>query len=55
MMDASEIIGELKVIRAEIGELRQDIGRYRGFVGGVVWGLSALAGAVGFIWGMLKG
>lgn len=54
-METKVIVAELRAIRAEIAELREDIDHYRGFVGGVVWCLSAVAGAVGFMWGVLKG
>lgn len=54
-MDVEGIVEELRAIRGDIAQLREDMGHYRGFVVGAAWGLSALAGAVGFIWGILKG
>lgn len=50
-----DVVAELRAIRQEIADLREDIETYRGFIGGVAWCLSALAGVVGFLWGMIKG
>lgn len=47
------IVEELRGIRQDIADLREDIDNYKGFVGGVAWCLSALAGGIGFLWGML--
>ena len=54
-MEVDAIVAELQAIRLDIGKLREDIDRYRGFIGGVAWALSALAGMVGFVWGVIKG
>lgn len=53
-MDVNGIVVELRAIRLEIAELREDIDRYRGFIGGVAWCLSAIAGFIGFIWGLFN-
>lgn len=53
-MVIDDIVAELRAIRLEIADLREDIDRYRGFIGGVAWCLSALAGFVGFLWGLLN-
>ena len=50
-----DVVVELRAIRQEISDLREDIEKYRGFISGVEWCLSALAGMVGFLWGMVKG
>ncbi len=49
-----EIIRELRQIRTEVHELREDMQRYKGFVGGVMWCMSALTAMVGFAWGALS-
>lgn len=52
-MDMERIVAELHAIREEIASLREEMHRYRGFVGGVAWCMAAFSGAVGFLWGML--
>ncbi|NBX86886.1 MAG: hypothetical protein EBQ80_06635 [Proteobacteria bacterium] len=53
MMDMERVVAELQTIRGEIASLREEMHRYRGFVGGVAWCMAALSGLVGFLWGML--
>lgn len=53
-MESREIIGEIRQIRFEIRELKEELQRYKGFVGGVAWCLSALTAVVGFVWGTLS-
>jgi hypothetical protein len=50
-----EIVCELRKIAGEVRALRDELERYKGFVGGVAWCLSALTAFVGFAWGMLSG
>jgi len=37
---------EIKEMRKEIAELKELVGRYKGFLGGMVFVISAIAGAV---------
>lgn len=53
-MDTKEIIGEIRQIRFEVRELKEELQRYKGFVGGVAWCLSALTALVGFVWGSIS-
>jgi len=52
-MDLSELLAEIRSLRADVQAIREEIGCYRGFVGGVVWTFSGVAALVGFIWGIL--
>jgi hypothetical protein len=54
-MENQEIVFELRKIAGEVRALRDELERYKGFVGGVAWCLSALTAFVGFTWGMLSG
>lgn len=54
-MESREIIAEVRKIAAEVKGLREELERYKGFVGGVAWCLSALTALVGFVWGTLNG
>jgi hypothetical protein len=40
---------ELKEVRKDIRELRQEVTKYKGFVGGVLWTAAALFAAFQFI------
>ncbi len=46
---------ELKEIRSEIKELKQEFSRYKGFLGGVLWAASATGAAVVFLINWIKG
>lgn len=37
----------LTEVRQEVRELRQEVSRYKGFIGGVLWVVSALSAGVG--------
>ena len=52
-MDLSELLTEIRTLRKDVQGIREEIGHYRGFIGGVVWTFSGLAALVGFIWGVL--
>jgi len=49
------IINEIHDIRAEIKELREEITRYKGFLGGVMWSFAALSAAVHFVLQWIRG
>lgn len=52
-MQIEQIIDELRDMRGDIKQLRTELERYKGFVGGVLWCVSAIAASVGFVWGVL--
>lgn len=52
-MDTQEIMTEIRALRADMAALREDFNHYRGFAGGVLWCFSAVAGFVGFVWGVV--
>lgn len=56
-MDAFEqsISQEIKEIHLEIKEIRHEVTKYKGFVGGVVWTVSALTLAIQLVYNYLKG
>lgn len=54
-MRLMDVMAEVRELRTDVQGLKQELQRYKGFVGGVVWCLSALAATVGFVWGMLWG
>lgn len=43
------IINEIHDIRGEIRELKLELSRYKGFLGGVMWAIAALSTGVHFI------
>jgi hypothetical protein len=53
-MNELEMLGEIKEIRREVHDLRVELTRYKGFVGGVLWCVSGTAALLGFVWGMLS-
>ena len=52
-MELSELIEELRGLRMDVRDMREEMARYRGFVAGVAWCFAAVAGFVGFVWGIL--
>ena len=54
MREMEQILIELKEIRVDVHILRDELQRYKGFVGGVMWCVSALTAMVGFVWGNLS-
>lgn len=54
-MKLSEVMMEVRELRADVQGLKQELQRYRGFVGGVLWCIGALGAVVGFVWGLVWG
>ncbi len=52
-MSLHDVVLELREIRADIQALKQEMHRYKGFVGGVLWCVSAVASVIGFVWGLV--
>lgn len=46
---------EIREIHQEIKEIRHEVTKYKGFVGGVVWAVTALAVSLQFIYNYIKG
>lgn len=46
---------ELRDIRTDIKELRHEITKYKGFIGGVIWTFAAVSTAAHFLINWLKG
>lgn len=54
-MDFTEVVAEMRALRKDVQAIREEMRHYRGFAQGVAWCLSAVAGAVGFVWGLVFG
>lgn len=54
-MGLREVMEELRELRGDVQGLQREMHRYKGFVGGVVWCLSSLTAAVGFVFGAVWG
>lgn len=54
-MGVEEIHQDLKEIRLELRQLRQEITKYKGFVGGVMWAFAALSATLTFVFGLFQG
>jgi hypothetical protein len=54
-MEMGHIVEELRALRADIQDIREDLRQSRGFIGGVVWVIGALAAVLGFAGSYLKG
>lgn len=52
-MDMREVVAELRALRADVQDVREEIAAYKSFVGGAAWCLSGLAGVAGFVWGLV--
>lgn len=52
-MDWSELVDEVRGLRGDVRDMREEMERYRGFVAGAAWCFATVAGAVGFIWGLV--
>jgi hypothetical protein len=52
-MEFEVLVEEIRYVRADVQDLRDELNRYKGFVGGVMWCMSALTAMVGFAWGAL--
>lgn len=48
-----EVREEIRGLRADVQDIKQEMEHYRGFVAGAAWCFAAIAGAVGFLWGLL--
>lgn len=55
MLDLTELLDEVRGLRRDVHGIRQEIAHYKGFVAGAAWCCAALAGVVGFVWGMVFG
>lgn len=52
-MDMQDVVAELRALRGDVQEIREEIARYKSFVGGAAWCLSGVAGLAGFVWGLI--
>lgn len=52
-MDLEDVVLEIREVRQQVRVIQEELTRYRGFAGGVMWGVSAMAAALGFVWGTL--
>lgn len=52
-MDMSEVVAELRALRTDVQDVREEIASYKSFVSGAAWCLSGIAGLVGFVWGLI--
>ncbi|MCP5405777.1 MAG: hypothetical protein H6922_06115 [Pseudomonadaceae bacterium] len=50
-MRLQDVMVEVRELRQQVRQLQQELQRYKGFIGGVMWCLSALSAAGGFVWG----
>lgn len=48
-----DVLDELRGLRGDVHGIKLEMSQYRGFVRGVAWSISAVAGTVGFVWGLL--
>ena len=53
-MEIQTILEEIRQVRGDVQALKGELERYKGFVGGVMWCMSALTAVVGFIWGAVS-
>lgn len=49
------LISEIQDIRSEIRELKEEVTRYKGFLGGVMWTCAALSACVHLVLQWLRG
>ena len=52
-MEWRELLDEVKGLRGDVRDMREELEHYRGFVAGAAWCFATIAGAVGFVWGVL--
>ena len=52
-MTLEQIYEEIHAIRHEVQTLHAELSRYKGFVGGVLWVVTAMAGAVGYLFSFI--
>ena len=53
-MEIMNVLDEIRLVRGDVRALREELERYKGFVGGVMWCMAALTAVVGFVWGTLS-
>jgi hypothetical protein len=54
-MEQVHILEELRGLRNEIQNIREDLRHARGFIGGVVWIIGTMAAVLGFLGSAIKG
>jgi hypothetical protein len=54
-MEQAHVLEELRALRGEIQNIREDLRHARGFIGGVVWIIGTMAAVMGFLGSALKG
>lgn len=52
-MNFSELVEEMRGLRADVQDIKHEMERYRGFVAGAAWCFATVAGAIGFVWGLI--
>jgi hypothetical protein len=52
-VDLVTLIEEVRGLRRDVSDMREELQRYRGFAAGAAWCLATIGGVVGFVWGML--
>lgn len=52
-MDLTALIEEVRGLRTDVQDMREELERYRGFVAGAAWCLATIGGVTGFVWGLL--
>lgn len=52
--ELQEVKEQLKEQGEKLEEIQQELARYKGFVGGILWVLAALFAAVKFAWPLVK-
>lgn len=48
-----ELVEEMRGLRVDVRQMREEMERYRGFVAGVAWCFASIAGFIGFVWGVI--
>ncbi|MFZ2587889.1 MAG: hypothetical protein WAZ18_07230 [Alphaproteobacteria bacterium] len=54
-MNVKDLVVEVRALRSDLQDLKEELHRYKGFVGGVMWCMGALSAAGGFVWGLVTG
>ena len=52
-MEWRELLEEVRGLRGDVQAMREELELYRGFVAGAAWCFATIAGAVGFVWGII--
>lgn len=53
-METSLLHQEIKEIRKEVRSLHEEMTKYKGFVGGVLWSIAAIVTAANFLFSYIK-